>query len=166
MKQYIKSSIVILALLSGFSLFSQEKPDAGLPNNFRNTTTIDTTNIADIKWKSFFEEKDLVQLIDVALAKNSDLQIAEKNIAIANLQFKQTKWGNVPQVNAFANASSNRLSDNSLNGININQATGHHHIDDFSAGLNLSWEADIWGKIRNRKKAAQAEYLQTAEVKK
>lgn len=166
MIQFIKTSIVTLALLSGLSLFSQEKPDAVLPDNFRNSTATDTTNIADIKWKSFFEENDLVQLIDAALAKNTELQLAEKNIAIANLQFKQAKWGNVPQVNAFATASSNRLSDNSLNGMNLNQATGKHHVDDFSAGLNLSWEADIWGKIRNRKKAAQAEYMQTAEAKK
>ncbi len=166
MIQYIKTSVVILALISGLSLFSQEKPDAGLPENFRNNTTTDTTNIANIKWKSFFEETDLVALLDAALAKNNDLQIAEKNIAIANLQFKQTKWGNVPQLNASATATSTRLSENSFNGMNINQALGQHHVDDFSAGLNLSWEADIWGKIRNRKKAAQAEYMQTAEAKK
>jgi multidrug efflux system outer membrane protein len=166
MIQYIKTTMVILALVSGLSLFSQEKPDAGIPGNFRNNIATDTTNIADIKWKSFFEENDLTQLIEVALAKNNDLQIADKNISIANLQFKQTKWGNVPQVNAFANATSTRLSDNSLNGININQSLGQKHVEDFSAGLNLSWEADIWGKIRNRKKAAQAEYMQTAEAKK
>jgi NodT family efflux transporter outer membrane factor (OMF) lipoprotein len=43
---------------------------------------------------------------------------------------------------------------------------GQHHIDDFSAGGTLSWEADIWGKIRSRKKSALASYLQTAEAKK
>ncbi len=166
MIQYIKTYSVLLALWSGFSLFSQEGPAAGLPQNFRNTVTTDTTNIADIKWKDFFEENDLIQLIDVALAKNNDLQIAEKNIAIANQQFKQTKWGNVPQVNAFATASTNHLSENTFNGMNLNQALGTNHVEDFAAGLNLSWEADIWGKIRNRKKAAQAEYLQTSEAKK
>ncbi len=166
MIHYIKTNLVLLALLSGFSLFSQEKPDAGLPENFRNTTTSDTTNIADIKWKTFFEENDLIQLIDVALAKNNELQIAEKNIAIANLQFKQTKWGNVPQVNAFASASTSRLSENTFNGMNLSQALGTNHVEDFAAGLNLSWEADIWGKIRNRKKAAQVQYMQTAEAKK
>lgn len=148
-----------------FAAAAQEKPN-DVPDNFRNVTAADTTSIADIKWKDFFTEPDLIGLIDVALSKNNDLQIAEKNIAIANLQFRQAKWGNVPQVNASVRASSNRLSDNSLNGFNANQALGQQHIDDYSAGLELSWEADIWGKIRNRKKQARAIYLQTGEAKK
>jgi len=156
----------MLAILTGFTTMAQEKTKAEVPGNYRNDTTSDTTNIADIKWKSFFEEADLVSLIDVALAKNNDLQIADKNLAIANLRFKQTKWGNVPQVNAFANATSTRLSENSLNGINIAQSLNQNHVEDYSAGLNLSWEADIWGKIRNQKRAAQAVYMQTAEARK
>lgn len=175
MKLYIKTSVLAMLMMVSFTTLAQHsnkseqakqttKPE--VPENFRNVTETDTTNIADIQWKSFFEETDLVKLIDEALAKNNDLQIAEKNLAIANLQFKQTKWGNVPQVNAFANATTTRLSDNSLNGISTNQFLGKSHIEDYSAGLNLSWEADIWGKIRNRKKAAQAVYMQTAEAKK
>lgn len=166
MIRHIKTIVVILALTSGFSLFSQELPDAGLPENFRNVTAADTTSIAGIKWKDFFEEKDLVALIDAALSKNNELQLAEKNIGIARLRFNQAKWGNVPQINAFATAGTTSLSDNSLNGMSAGQFLGKGHIEDFSAGLNLSWEADIWGKISNRKKAAQAAYLQTAEVKK
>ncbi len=162
----IKTSVLAMLMMVSFTSLAQQTAKPEVPSNFRNSTTTDTTNIADIKWKSFFQETDLLKLIDEALAKNNDLQIAEKNIAIANLQFKQSKWGNVPQLNAAVNASSTRLSENSFNGMNINQALGQHHVDDFSAGLNLSWEADIWGKIRNRKKAAQAAYMQTAEAKK
>jgi len=162
---YIKIHLLIFFLAIAAGAFAQGKP-SDLPQNFRNVTTTDTTNIADIKWKDFFEATDLKQLISTALAKNNDLQIAEKNLNIANLQYRQAKWGSVPQLNAFANASSTRVSDNSLNALNAKQALGQNHIDDFTAGLNLSWEADIWGKIRNRKKAARAEYLQTAEAKK
>ena len=150
--KYINKSFVLLLLLIGFTAFSQENSKIEIPNNFRNTKATDTTNIADIKWKTFFLETDLVQLIDVALAKNNELQIAEKNITIANLQYKQSKWGNVPQINAYANATTTRLSENSLNGLSTNQFLGKNHIEDFSAGLNLSWEADIWGKIKIRNK--------------
>lgn len=166
MIRYIKTSLVMFALMAGFTTLAQEEGKVAVPANFRNITAVDSTNIADIKWKAFFQESDLVKLIDEALAKNNDLQIADKNVAIANQVFKQTKWGNVPQLNASATASSTRLSDNSFSGMNISQALGQHHVDDFLAGLNLSWEADIWGKIRNRKKAAQAEYLQTIEARK
>lgn len=164
--KYIKKPIAFLLLITGFTVFSQENSKIELPESFRNSVATDTTNIADIKWKSFFLEADLVELIDIALAKNSDLQIAEKNITIANLQYKQAKWGNVPQVNAYANATTTRLSENSLNGLSTSQFLGKNHLEDFSAGLNLSWEADIWGKLKNQKKSALAAYMQTTEAKK
>ena len=163
---YIKKSVVFLSLITGLTAFSQENSKIELPESFRNSVATDTTNTADIKWKSFFSETDLVELIDVALAKNNDLQIAEKNITIANLQYKQAKWGNVPQVNAYANATTTRLSENSLNGLSTSQFLGKNHLEDFSAGLNLSWEADIWGKIKNQKKSALAAYMKTTEAKK
>lgn len=166
MRRNIKITVVLLGILAGFTAFAQEKAKAEVPENYRSSNTADTVNIADIKWKSFFEENDLVTLIDNALAKNNDLQIADKNLAIANQLFKQSKWGNVPQLNASVTASTSRLSDNSFNGINISQSVGQHHIEDYTAGFSLSWEADIWGKIRNRKKAAQATYMQTTEAKK
>ncbi|MFL9830303.1 efflux transporter outer membrane subunit [Flavobacterium sp. ST-87] len=170
MKKYITKivmvAILILTILSCTVSKDIEAPKEALPENFRNQKTADTTSSADIKWKSFFEEPDLVKLIDVALEKNNDLQIAEQNIAIANLKFKQAKWGNVPQLNAYATAVTNRLSDNSLNGLSTSQFLGQKHLEDFSAGLNLSWEADIWGKIKNQKKSALAEFMQTAEAKK
>src|SRR5690606_11990549 len=115
---------------------------------------------------NFFSEKDLIQLIDSAVTRNNDLQIATKNIEIAQFRFTQSKWGNVPQANLLVNASTSNPSDNSFTGMNLNQALGQKHIDDYSAGVSLSWEADIWGKIRNQKKGAFASYLQSEEVKK
>ncbi|WP_395064668.1 efflux transporter outer membrane subunit [Flavobacterium sp.] len=164
--KYIKKPIAFLLLITGFTVFSQQNSKIELPESFRNSVAKDTMNIADIKWKSFFSEADLVELIDIALAKNNDLQIAEKNITIANLQYKQAKWGNVPQINAYANATTTRLSENSLNGLSTSQFLGKNHLEDFSAGLNFSWEADIWGKIKNQKKSALAAYMQTTEAKK
>ena len=159
--------VVIAMLTTAFNVVAQNiEISDNIPQKYRNTSVIDTTNIADIKWKDFFIQKDLVALIDQALKKNNDLQIAEKNIAIANLQYKQSKSNSVPQVNALATASTTRLSENSLNGISTGSFLGKNHIEDFNAGLNLSWEADIWGKFRNQKKKALASYLQTAEAKK
>lgn len=164
MKTHIKTAIALIFM--GMASNAQNTAPKDVPGSFRNAPATATENIGNIQWKTFFTEPHLVSLIDTALAKNNDLQIAEKNIAIANLLYKQSKWGNVPQLNAVANASSTRFSDNSLNGANTKQALGQSHIDDFSAGLNLSWEADIWGKIRNRKKSALASYMQTVEAKK
>lgn len=144
-----------------------ETPKDAFPEKFRSASVSkDTASIGDLEWKNFFAEKDIVQLIDSAVTRNNDLQIATKNIEIAQYRFSQSKWGNVPQANLFVNASINRPSENSFTGMNLNQALGIKHIEDYSAGVSLSWEADIWRKIKSQKKGAFATYLQSEEVKK
>jgi multidrug efflux system outer membrane protein len=145
-------------------------PKAQVPENFRNAevaTSADTASIADISWKKFFTDPSLQKLIDSAIVKNYDIQIAVNNIDRASLLFKQVKWNYVPTVALNVTANSSRPSDNSLNGLSIAQYNiGAKHVEDYSANLALSWEADIWGKIRNQQKGALAAYLQTSEVRK
>lgn len=161
------SAILITTIISCKVSKDIETPKDAFPENFRNASVSkDTTSIADVEWKNFFTEKDIIKLIDSAVARNNDLQIATKNIEIAQYRFTQSKWGNVPQVNLNVSASTSNPSDNSFTGKNLGQALGQNHIDDYSAGATLSWEADIWGKIRNQKKGAYAGYLQSEEVKK
>lgn len=159
--------IMITTIISCNVSKNIETPKDAFPENFRNASvSTDTTSIGDLEWKNFFTEKDITQLIDSAITRNNNLQIATKNIEIAQFRFTQSKWGNVPQANLFVNASTSNPSDNSFTGKNLSQALGQNHIDDYSVGVSLSWEADIWGKIRNQKKGAFAEYLQSEEVKK
>ncbi len=159
--------IMITTIISCNVSKNIETPKDAFPENFRNASvSTDTTSIGDLEWKNFFTEEDITQLIDSAITRNNNLQIATKNIEIAQFRFTQSKWGNVPQANLFVNASTSNPSDNSFTGKNLSQALGQNHIDDYSAGVSLSWEADIWGKIRNQKKGAFAEYLQSEEVKK
>ena len=160
-------AILIITFISCKVSKDTETPKDAFPENFRNASVSkDTTSIGDVEWKNFFTEKDIIQLIDSAVARNNDLQIATKNIEIAQYRFTQSKWGNVPQVNLSVTASTSNPSDNSFTGKNLSQALGQKHIDDYSAGATLSWEADIWGKIRSQKQGAFAGYLQSAEVKK
>lgn len=171
MKKYITKIVMVAILITTLISCSVSKdietPKDALPENFRNASVSkDTTSIADLEWKNFFTEKDIIKLIDEAVIRNNDLQIATKNIEIAQYRFTQSKWNNVPQVNLGVNASTSNPSDNSFTGKNLGQALGQNHINDFTAGATLSWEADIWGKIKNQKKGAYAEYLQSEEVKK
>jgi outer membrane protein, multidrug efflux system len=171
MKKYITKIVMVAILITTLISCSVSKdietPKDALPENFRNASiSKDTTSIADLEWKNFFTEKDIIKLIDEAVIRNNDLQIATKNIEIAQYRFTQSKWNNVPQINLGVNASTSNPSDNSFTGKNLGQALGQNHINDFTAGATLSWEADIWGKIKNQKKGAFAEYLQSEEVKK
>ena len=172
MKKFIVSIqkfAFILIVLTGCTVSKNvETPKTALPDTFRSAAaTTDTSSVGDIPWKSFFTDVTLQKLIDSAIVKNYDMQLAIKNIEASQLLVKQVKWNNVPEVGLNVTANTTRPSDNSLNGLSLSQYDiGSKHIEDYSANLSLSWEADIWGKIRNQNKSAVAAYLQTVEAKK
>jgi multidrug efflux system outer membrane protein len=141
-------------------------PANAAPAVYRNAISEDTLSIATLPYQEFFKEEAISDLIDTALVNNYDMQIALKNIESAALLFRQSKLGNLPALNLQVTANSNRPSDNSLNGLSISQFTGSTHIEDYTASLGLSWEADIWRKIASQKNAAGATYLQSAEARK
>src|ERR1700761_4504742 len=169
MKKYFNRFAFLLVILSACNVSKNvETPKPALPDTFRNAAaTTDTSSVADIPWKSFFTDATLQKLIDSAIVKNFDMQVAIKNIESAQLLVKQVKWNYLPQADLNVTASSTRPSDNSLDGLSLSQYDfGAKHIEDYSANISLSWEADIWGKIRNQNKSALAAYLQTTEAKK
>ncbi|WP_345210530.1 efflux transporter outer membrane subunit [Mucilaginibacter gynuensis] len=145
-----------------------EKADAVLPAVFRNNAdnTADSTSAGDVHWRTFFVEQELKDLIDSALHRNNDLLIAIRNIEAADLQLRQAKQGNTPIIGVQATASTNRPSDNSLNGLSLTSFLGQKHVEDYTLAPTLSWEADIWGKVRSRKAAALATYLRSGEARK
>ena len=168
MKTYI-NGLLLLLLLSACKVSKDvQTPKNVVPDTFRNAThTADTTSIGDMQWKNFFADATLQNLIDSAIERNYDMQLAVKNIEASRLLFRQTKWNNVPQVDATVQATINRPSNNSLNGLSLSSfGVGSSAADDYTSYLSLSWEADIWGKIRSKSKAALAEYLSTIEAKK
>ncbi|MDO3627732.1 TolC family protein [Mucilaginibacter sp. BT774] len=169
MKTYISGLALALVVLSACTVSKNvETPKPALPESFGNVAaTTDTSSVADIPWKSFFTDATLQKLIDSAIVKNYDMQIAVKNLEASDLLVKQVKWNNVPQIDLGVTANTSRPSDNSVTGLSLSQAgIKTKHIEDYSANASLSWEADIWGKIRNQNKTAVATYLQTAEAKK
>lgn len=143
-----------------------QAPKPELPVAFNDEGGKDTVSIGSLPWKSFFPDEALQMLIDSTLKKNFNMSIALKNIEEAHQLVKQSKWNNVPVLNFNAAASTSIPSKYSLNGLTASQFLRSNHIEDYSMGTNLSWEADIWGKIRNTNKAALATYLQSDEARK
>jgi multidrug efflux system outer membrane protein len=155
-------------LLFGCSLGKKyQQPELGLPAEFKTagkTSFADTSSIADIEWKKYFTDTTLQALIEKGLQYNNDMQVAIRRIEIAQLQLKQSKLLNLPEVGVSVTGSITRPSDNSLNGLSITNFLGKSHVENYNAGFNVSWEADIWGKIRGRKEIALTEYLRSTEA--
>ncbi len=132
------------------------------------------SSIADLPWKQFFTDPLLQQLIDTALQNNPDVLIALQRMETARASLLSARGAMVPLVNAVASAGVDNYGDYTMNGVgnydtnlspNIskNQRIPDPLVPDYFLGLRSSWEADIWGKLKNRKQAAIARLAASAE---
>jgi outer membrane protein, multidrug efflux system len=161
---YTVAVALLVGLLAGCAPGrNYRRPDLGVPAQYGMTTSADTS-LATQSWKKFFRDETLQQLIDRAMTNNFDLQLAIKRIEASRSYAKQAKAAWLPSLNAQASASTNIPSENSLNGISLENFLQTSHIEDYSLATTLSWEVDIWGKIRRQKEAALASYLETQEA--
>ncbi|WP_440133788.1 TolC family protein [Chitinophaga sancti] len=139
------------------------RPGVDLPSTYKGFS-LDTNNIAVIPVQAFIKDHTLQQLVDSALHRNFDIRVALQNIASASHSLKAARLGNLPDVNMSVTATRTWNSKNSLNGSLADQLTKTSYLDDYNAGLSLSWELMSWGKISRLKEAALADYLQTTEA--
>ncbi|WP_454880101.1 TolC family protein [Sphingobacterium detergens] len=135
-------------------------------DHFRNQDEHEAdSSIAKISYRDFFKDEMLVALLDSALKKNNDLKVALKQIEFASEGYKQSKWLNVPLVNAnLANVGINRPSGNSMNVMMASQFMGQKHTMDYTSSIQISWEADIWGKLNGQKQESLVDLLKTQEA--
>ncbi|MEO5562743.1 MAG: TolC family protein, partial [Chitinophagaceae bacterium] len=165
-KFVIAIALMILIVTSCRVGKQYQRPELELPKQFNQISYADTSSIADIEWKNFFTDATLQDLIDKGLKYNHDLLIAVKRIDIAQQQVKRAKVLQLPELDLRISGQYTRPSNNSLNGISAQSFLGKNHIENYLTIANLSWEVDIWGKIRGQKEAALAGYLQTTEATK
>lgn len=165
-KNIFLTLILAVASVSCVSKLAYTEPEVQLPEKFQYTATADTASVANLEWKEFFNDPILRDLIEKGIKNNYDLQIALKQVASSQEKLKQAKYLQYPDVGFGVNAQISRPSKNSMNGQSLNLFLGQSHVEDYNAAFNLSWEADIWGKIKNQQEVSRMQYLQTYEATK
>ncbi|OYX83843.1 MAG: RND transporter [Flavobacteriales bacterium 32-34-25] len=144
-----------------------EKKD--LPEQFQNVVSKDTTNSAQIKWKTFFNDNNLAALIDTALVNNQELNILLQQVDMAKNEIQAKKGEYLPFVGIQAAAEVEkvgRYTSQGANDANTEIKPGEEFpepLQNYKVGAFASWELDIWKKLHNAKKAAVMEYLSTVE---
>lgn len=139
------------------------RPALDLPSEYSQPAVSLTADTVILPWKTFFKDPILVDLIDRALEKNNDLAVALLNMQQVDLTYQRAKRELLPTLNLQVGASRNWFSSNSLNGSLGEQFLGSNFLDDYSATLQLQWEADIWGKAKKQKEEALAQYFAQQE---
>jgi NodT family efflux transporter outer membrane factor (OMF) lipoprotein len=147
-----------LTLQSCFVAKTYERPQVKETENLFRTDALpsDSLSMAEVSWKEMFTDPYLVKYIDEGLANNIDIRVAIQQMLSAEAYEKQGKAGYLPTLSAGATATHQELARNSQFGSFFNGA-----IDQYAVTADLSWEADIWGKIRSNKRAFEASYLQS-----
>lgn len=150
--------VTATVMQSCFVAKDYKRPELKTENLYRNEiVSNDTVSLANVAWENVFTDPLLQGYIKKGLENNLDIKIAMQNIAAAEASMKQGKAGYFPTLSAGADWTHQELSRNSQFGALLqDRSTNQYQLTG-----NLSWEADIWGKIRSNKRAANAAYLQT-----
>lgn len=148
----------VTVMQSCFVAKEYDRPELKTENLYRNQiVSSDTVSLANVAWENVFTDPLLQGYIKKGLENNLDIKIAMQNIVAAEATMKQGKAGYFPTLSAGADWTHQELSRNSQFGALLqDRSTNQYQLTG-----SLSWEADIWGKIRSNKRAANAGYLQT-----
>lgn len=163
--------VVIAAFVYGcsFQKTTIRTENKNVPLKYQNST--DTLNIALIKWKEFFNDNLLIELIDTALKNNQELNIVLQEIAISNNEIQEKKGEYLPFLHLKTGGGIEKEGRFTRHGAVDEQLTikdGENFPEPFSdvlLGLQANWELDVWKKLRNAKKSAVLNYLATVEGK-
>jgi len=132
-----------------------ERPPAELPQAWRSTP--DGTPAPGDRWWRLFDDPVLDKLVDEALANNQDIVIAVARVdearALAGVQASQQYPSVVGNADADRSRTSSR-TDFFFPGVPM-------YSTNYRATLNVFYEVDLWGRLRNATAAARADLLAT-----
>jgi len=161
-RNFSKAALLLVATLTLQSCFVARdyvRPDLEIETEALYRTEnlpTDSVSIADISWRHLFTDQYLKNYIEEGLQNNMDIRIALQQMTAAEAYAKQGKAGYLPTLSVGPNYTHQEYSENSQFGSIFSGG-----LDTYDVTANLSWEADIWGKIRSNKRATQAAYLQS-----
>jgi len=173
MKPYQYIYVALLSLLvSGCKTLETNLSvrERSMPANF-SITSADSTNWANMDWRGYFADEALTALIDTALNNNFDLQMALQRIEMARAGVRGATGDLFPQLQAEVSAGVDKFARYTPDFAG-NSTTDYEPgkvvpspLQDYFVGFTATWEVDIWGKLRNSRKAAMANYLASVEGK-
>ena len=150
MKRYIVLILVGMLLLPGCSLYKKYESDATVQEDIMGDVvdSQDTTSIGDIDWHNIFTDPLLQQLIETALANNTDMRTTQLTIEQAQNSLKAAKWGYAPTFAFAPQATFTYQGGNNSNSVLI--------------PVTASWQLGIFGQTRSqiRKAKSQVAYYE------
>ncbi len=169
MRTGLTTAVVAAGLLAGCTSGpNYHRPAVKTPAVFRgspgDTAPGGAESLAALKWYEVFKDERLQQLVRTALAQNYNLRDAVVRVEAARANLGITRADRLPNLSASADLTTLRFSTGGSfplpQGVSQTRTFG-------SVALNfLSYEADVWGRLRRATEAAQADLLASEENRK
>ena len=151
---FILAGTLVLAGCKSYKNYERPQNIADTANEqlFRDVQATDTMSFGNRPWREVFTDAQLQQLIEKALAQNTDLQKADHNIKKARIGLKVSKLSYLP---TLAVAPQGQIAS----------FDGGKATKTYTLPLSLSWELGSWGSLRNNRKKAGVDTLIAASAK-
>lgn len=135
---------IVLALLQSCSVYRKYPQKSEVRNDLygKEYMSADTTSIVTLSWRELFNDTCLQQLIDTALACNTDLRTARLRVEQAEAALLAARLSYLPSVGLTVEGGASRLDGTTTKNYNL--------------GGTANWEADIFGKVTAAKREARA----------
>jgi multidrug efflux system outer membrane protein len=154
MRRILLSSLVLLSACA--TPPPAQAPKVELPAAWKETAP---RFAEDGRWWRIYQDAELDSLVDEAIAQNTDLLIAAARVDEARALVADARGAQMPTVDARFAAQRQRNSQRTATafpGIPL-------EYSDYRAALNVSWEVDVFGRLRAGASAARAD-LQASEA--
>lgn len=166
MRTQFFAAILSVGLLAGCAVGpNYQRPKVATPQGFRGApATQDAASLADEKWFELFKDEQLQSLIRIALQNNYDVREAAARVEAARAALGITRSDQYPTIAGSVGISTQRTS----RGGSFPLPPGYSQERTFGsvAGNLLSYEVDLWGRLRRATEASRAELLASEENRK
>ena len=141
-----------------------ERPQMPIPTQYRFVEgTAQAQSLADSPWFQVFDDPTLQTLVREALANNLDVQLAVARVEEARARAGVAKSFLYPQVGGGVNYGVRQASNTEAqDGTPTNDDTTHQSV---AYGFQLSWEIDLFGRLRRQHEASLALLLASDQAR-
>src|SRR5262245_40350334 len=148
-------TVIASSLLVGCAAVgpNYERPKLPTPPQFRFVETEQAQSLADAPWFQVFDDPMLQALVREAIGANLDLKVAVARLEEARARAGVAKSFLYPQIDGVASYNARQASNAPLSsGQNQGETTNQSTL----FGFQLSWELDLFGRLRRQHEAATA----------
>jgi outer membrane protein, multidrug efflux system len=164
------ATVLATGLMAGCTVGPHyRRPAVETPQTFRTPTPLqapEAASLADLKWWDVFRDEKLQELIRAALVENYDLRDAVTRVEAARANLGITRSNQFPNLAAGGEVSTIRNSRNGQLPLPASFAPSQNRTFGGTTLNLLSFEVDIWGRLRRATEAARANLLGAEENRK